>query len=295
MLVYIEDKKLLTKIITYLDQEKIKYTTDIKDKYECAIIAQINSRTKEFIKTKKVIFIAYLEENKIYNNFNKKTKQAKIYQNNIIEFLNNCTHIVFSMESFKNIFKDKINTKISIIHKEIPKIKYTKKDTKIDKKNYIVVNDFNCENISLMIKLANIYENIFYYIGYNNLTLRQMKYYNSLPKNIIKIKQIEDETYKELVRNSYIVIDLNKDNIDIKYIQIPILYKKTLILKNIPYYEDYLIPFREIYLFSNEVDLLKKIDKIKEKRLSNVTDEAYFKISKDNFKGIASKYSLILK
>ena len=40
-LVYIENKDLLTKIITYFDYVNILYTTDINDKYDFLIVSQI--------------------------------------------------------------------------------------------------------------------------------------------------------------------------------------------------------------------------------------------------------------
>lgn len=286
--IYIEDKSLLTKIISYLEISKIEYTTDIKDNFKLAIIAEINKKTDYIISNYKTIFIAYKEENRIYNNFlnNKNFK----YQQAIKMVLENCYKVIFSMEYFKSIFND-ISTKIYIIHKSNPLIE-TRKILNFSK--YIIVNDFDYKNIDLMLELSNKYDYKYYYIGYKKLNKQEKIIYNKLPSNVIKIKYHDYFTYIKLVKQSYMIIDFNSSNIDINYIKIPILLKKKILLNKIPYYNKYLIANKHAYYFDSLKDLLNKIKKIKENRLSNLTEEAYFKVILETDEKIALKYKEIV-
>lgn len=64
MLIYIEDNELSSKIISYLDYINKEYTLDINSKYEYVLIADINKKSIEISKNKKVILITYLFEKK---------------------------------------------------------------------------------------------------------------------------------------------------------------------------------------------------------------------------------------
>ena len=81
-LVYIENKDLLTKIITYFDYVNILYTTDINDKYDFLIVSQNNNKTLNLMqKAKKAIYISYVDEIKIFKRFSKKNKKYDDYKN----------------------------------------------------------------------------------------------------------------------------------------------------------------------------------------------------------------------
>lgn len=278
----IEDTKLLTKIITYLDYMNIKYTFSLKDDIDYILISSINRKNVYLMDKYKVIYIAYNDENNIINNIDK------------YKVLDKCYKVIVSIEYIKSILKKHIKTEIEVIHKEIPLIKYTKKDTKILKNKYIVINDFNLDNLNIIHSLTNTFDYKYYLIGFNKLSKNNNEIYNNLSNKVVKVKYIDYDIYKDLVRNSYMVIDMN-DSIDLKYIQIPILYKKTIIIKDIPYYDKYLISNKDVYMYGSERDLLIKIKKIIQNRLSNLTDDVYYKIIEDTFKNIAVKYSQIFK
>lgn len=278
----IDDIKLLTKIITYLDYMNIKYTFTLKDDIEYILISNINRKNVSLMEKYKVIYIAYNDEQNIVNNIDK------------YEVLEKCYKVVVSIEYIKSILKEYIKTDIEVIHKEIPLIKYNKKDTKMLKNKYIVINDFDLNNLDVIYNLVNKFDYKYYLIGFNKLSKKESELYNNLPKKVVKIKYYDYDVYKDLVKNSYMIIDMN-NNIDLKYIQIPILYKKNIIVKDITYYDKYLISNKDIYMYNSERDLLIKIKKIKENRLSNLTEDIYYKISMDNFKNIAVKYSQIFK
>ena len=78
VLIYIENKKLLSKVVSYIENIDIPYTTDFNINFNYLIIGEINDKIIDFIKEKncKIIFLTYLEENNIYINrnlFNKKS------------------------------------------------------------------------------------------------------------------------------------------------------------------------------------------------------------------------------
>lgn len=281
----IDDMKLLTKIITYLDMEKIRYTFNKCENITFAIVARLDKKSIDIIENYRTIFIAYNIEYLF-------SKQE--YINEISKNLNKCYKVIVSMEYLKKIVKNNIKTDIVVIHKEIPLIKYNKRDTRILKKKYIVVNDFKLKNLKLFQELTNKFDYKYYYIGFNKLKVEDENIYNKLPNSVKKIKYFDYDIYKDIVKNSYIVIDLNED-VDIKYIQIPILFKKNLIVKDIPYYDKYLVSNKDIYMFNTKKDLFLKLKKIIDGRLSDLTDDAFYKINDDNCKVIAHKYSQILK
>ena len=78
------------------------------------------------------------------------------------------------------------------------------------------------------------------------------------------------------------------------FYQIPILLKKNLIIKDIPYYENFLIPSKDCYFYDNFKSLVLKLEKIKNRRLSNLTDEVYCKLSKIDCKYVSYKYQILL-
>ena len=106
ILLYMENKNLMAKVITYLDNTKLNYTTDINEDYEFILVADLKQKTIEFIKeqfklNKKIIFITYLEENKIYNSFKKNNKNSKIYLKKLYSVLRICYKIITSLPYFK--------------------------------------------------------------------------------------------------------------------------------------------------------------------------------------------------
>ena len=95
------------------------------------------------------------------------------------------------------------------------------------KNKYIVINDPYLYNLDVVYDIVNKFNYKYYYVGYNKLSKTNNKIYDNL-KNTIKLKYMDYDLYKDIVKNSYLVIDFN-ENTDIKSIQIPILYKKNLI------------------------------------------------------------------
>ncbi len=288
ILLYIENKSLLTKLITYFDNENIEYTTNIKDDYKVAVIAEINSKTLKLFKTKKVIFITYLEEKNIYDKFLNNLK----YQERLIKILNNCYKVVVSIDYFKNLLSKYIKTRIYILYQDNPIINYKKKFI-FRKKKCICVNDFDYENLDFMLELSDNFDFKFYYIGYKRMNKKEYSFYSKLLDNVIKIKYYDYFIYQKILDDCFLVIDLNSYN-DINYIKIPILMKKKMLIKDSEYYQKYLISSKHVYYFNDIKSLNKKIKKITENRLLDLTLDAYSKIEDDD-KKISTKCKVIFK
>ena len=286
ILLYIEDKILSGTIATYLDYLNLDYTTNIDHKVECAIVAEINPKTRKIAQTTKTIFIAYLEEQKIYTKFMRKNKVSKQYKEKILKFFEDCTNIVVSMPIFQKIISTSTNITV------IPKEPFQLNLVKTKKGKDIVFYDPKYQNLNMIYELSIHYPKLkFYYVGYKNeLTMRERTTFNKLPNNVIKYKKMDIISYMNLVNSAYIVIHNDIDD----FYQIPILLKKNLIIKDIPYYENFLIPSKDCYFYDNFKSLVLKLEKIKNRRLSNLTDEVYCKLSKIDCKYVSHKYQILL-
>lgn len=271
MLLQIKDKMLLFKIATYLDELHIKYTTNINDDYEYIIIAELSRKNISLIEKtdKKVIFITYLIEDKIIT----KNQSLLFKLNNILD---KCFKIIVSMLSIKKIINKE---NVIIIEKPINNINLYDKFKINKRKRKILIIDLEGQHnkIEDISKLYSKYEYI--YVTHN------LKIQND---NNIVIKDFNDNTYIELIKMSNLVIIFDT-NIDIKYLYPIIILKKQIIMKESPLYENYLINSKNIYLFKDKKELLLKLKKIIEKRIANLTDEAYELISKNSYEQTISK------
>ena len=98
ILIYIENRELLTKTITYIENAGLSYTTDTNVEYEYLLIAETSNKVIELINeanknNKKIIFNAYLEEKNIYK------KTSKNYFNKLSNILNKCDKTIVSLPS----------------------------------------------------------------------------------------------------------------------------------------------------------------------------------------------------
>ena len=122
--VYIENKKILSKIITYLEKSQILFTTDFNVDYDTVLIAEINKRTLKLVENsyllkKKIVFLSHLEEDKILYNYNLNNKQSIEYRSRLYNFLNMCDLIIVSLPYFKKILNKKIKRNIIVIEREV--------------------------------------------------------------------------------------------------------------------------------------------------------------------------------
>ena len=277
VLAYIKNKKNLKIALSFLEKNKFKYTFDIQEFYDYIITDTILKKSLD----KKIIFLLYLYEKVLYKEYINGSYQTL---EKIKNYLNQYDYIISSMPLYEKILKDRIYRKIIILEENSLIIKKN-----IRKGKYITILDFEYKNLKLVQEIFLKFNNPIYYVGYNKLNKKDLTIYNNLDKKIIKIYDIDYFDFANLVKDSYLVIDMSDIDIDVRYHNLTILLKKFLILKDIPYYDNYLIPFKEVYYYQDNKDLINKINKIKEKRLSNLSDNAYLKI-KNKSKGLYTDY-----
>lgn len=302
ILVYIEDKKMLTKIVSYLESASLSYTTDLKVEYEYLLIAEANNKIIKLLdnidlKTKKIIFISYLEEENILKN--------KI-SDKLNKILNKCYKIIVSLPSIKNILKKKVKSEIVVIERELPIINISKSNSDIynkykisKRKKKILLLDFDYNNIEIIHEIACKYNKInFVYVGFKSDYLIKEKNLNllyNMPNNISFVKYFDFNIISDLVKISYLIINFHNIKFDINYLYMILIFKKQLLTKESNMYEDYLINSKNSYIFSDNKDLLIRLNKILEGRVANLTDNGYSLVKDNNFNEIAKKYSFYIR
>ena len=298
ILVYIENKEILTKTISYLENANINYVTDINLEYEYILLAEVNNKILKLMenkKNKKIIFITYLEEENILNN--KISEKLK-------KLLNKSYKIIVSLPSIKKNLKKVTKNEIVIIEHELPIISISKSNSDIynkykisRRKKKIVLFDFDYNNIEIIYELAHQYKKInFVYVGFKPdylLKEKQKDLLNNMPKNITYIKYYNFNILCDISKISYLIISFN--TIDINYLYMILLFKKQLLIKENNKYEDYLINSKNSYIFKDNKDLLIRLNKILDNRVSNLTDNGYLLIKNNTFNEITKKYSFYIR
>lgn len=302
ILVFIENKELQTKIISYLECASISYTTNLKVDYEYIIIAESNNKVVNLLnninlKKKKIIFITYLIEDKIIEN--------KI-NDKINKILNKCYKIIVSLPSIKQILKKKVKNEIVIIERELPIINISKASSDIynkynisKRKKKILLLDFDYNNIEVIHELTNKYKKInFIYIGFKSDFLIKEKDLNllyNMPSNVSFIKYFDFNILSDLTKICTLVINFENKNFNINYLYMILIFKKQLLTKYSNIYNDYLINSKNSYIFNDNKELLIRLNKILEGRVSNLTDNGYLLIKDNNFYEISRKYSFYIR
>lgn len=302
ILVFLDDKFLLTKTITYLESASLSYTTDLNVEYEYILIGEANNKVMKLLdeidlKTKKIIFLSYLEEENILKN--------KI-NDKLNKILNKSYKIIVSLPSIKNILKKKIKNDIVVIERELPIISISKNNSEIynkykisKRKKKILLLDFDYNNIEIIHELATKYNKInFIYVGFKSDYLIKEKQLNllyNMPKNVTLVKYFDFNILSDLVKVSSLVINFEIIKFNIEYLYMILLFKKQLLTKESIMYEDYLINSKNAYIFKDNKDLLIRLNKILTDRVANLTDNGYLLIKDNNFNEIAKKYSFYIK
>lgn len=301
--VYIENHYFLTKVIQYLTDAGIKYTTDLNIPFSYILVVSLNSKILKFIDEypdKKVIFMTHFEENKILSYFSSNSKRSRLYQKLYHSFCNRCYKLIVSLPYFKTIFKYDCK-KIDVIPIELPDATI-KRNTKYiyDKYNFnkkrkkIVVIDLFYKNISYVHDISINYPKFdFIYIGYKPIYLftnKEKTLFNTLPSNIIYIPYIDLDIFSDLCRISYMVIDFDSYLLDRVYLYTIFLLRKQLIIYDSYLYRDFLVPSKHCYFFKTIDELILRIDKIIDMRVMNLTEVGYDLIKVFKSDEIIKKY-----
>ena len=293
-LVYIENKNLLTKIITYFDYGNILYTTDINDKYDFLIIAQNNNKTLNLMqRAKRTIYISYLDEIKIFKRFSKKNKKYDDYKNKMNTFFNKCNIIVTSLPYMKRLINHK---RVYVIPFENICIGLCKNKLFNLRKKNITIIDSDYKYLDIYFKLFNEFPNFQYQlIGFSSsLNKKNKLLITDLPKNLTLYKYCNDRVLQNYIDNSFLVIFFDNILESYDYLNICLFLKKNILLLNSDLCRDFLIDNKNIYLF-DEKSLVKKFNKIITNRVSNLGIEGFNLIKDNNFINISDKFCKILK
>ncbi len=298
VLVYIENTYFCSKIITYLTKNNIPCTTDPNALYDYILIGQINSKTLSLIENKKVIFITHLEEAKIYYHYNHNNVISKNYMKTFYDLIGKCSLVIVSLPYFKNILKN--YQYIKVINWQLPIIQNSGILKKMGLNKYrkkIVFVDFEYENINDLLLISNKYPKMeFILIGYKPkfyLNKRTRNLLNKLPYNVKKIVYLDFDLYLDIIRNSSFCIYSTTNISYINFLNSIFYLKINTIIKDCPYYNDYLIDGKNCYLYDK--DLLIKVKRIMEGRVKNMSLETFELVKNNNFKEILKKYKNILK
>lgn len=273
--IMIENKNLLSKIVSYFDHAKVKYTTNPNVDYDYYVVAELNQRILKRIKEntsnkKKIIFITYLEEYKIIEFNDSNSVRANTYNNLLNSVLNQCYLVIVSLPSFKSILKKHVKTKIEIVEKETPSlIKF--RSNKPSKNSCLIIDTYYS-------KLERI----------NEIA-------NKFPPNIKIIKNCSIFEYMTLVSKNNIIVYCENNIRDHNNLLYIILQKKQLLIKNSVAYNKYFINSKNMYLYNDSKDFIFKLTKILNNKVTNISTDAYLLIKDNNFEKISYKLKEILK
>ena len=293
-LIYIENRELLTKILTYLDYGKIEYTTDINSEFKILIIAQNNKKTQDLMKkAKKIIYIAYLDEVKLLNSYLKNAKKYAIYKHKMNDFFECCNIIITSVPYLKKVINQK---KVVLIPLENLCIGLCKNKLFNLKRKAITIIDSNYKYLDIIFDLINKFPNYQYQlIGFNaNLSKKNMLLINDVPNNLKLYKYYNERVLQNYLSNSNLVIFFDDIVESRNYLNICLNLKKNLLLLNSKVCTDYLIDNKNVYLFELD-NLLKKYKRIITNRVCNLGMEGFNLVKDNNFSNIADKFCKLIK
>lgn len=278
MLVYIEDKMILAKVLSYLDLANIPCTTNINDNYNTVLIADISNRVINVIKDKKVIlFTNFIEEKILKRKFLlPKIEHLKIITS--IEQLKGKNNVCF------------IPTCLPNYHLKKEKNIYEKYHLIKNKKRIIIIDTYleHIREIDDLTEQYSKYEIIC--VGYRNLKKNELNKLKNM--NIIWIKYLDLEDYNELCNISAISIIFTA-NIKIEYLYMTILTHTELFLIDNNIYTNYFTASHHYFSFKDSNSLIQKINKFLNERTSSLNDNAYFFIennTKKNYIQTLKKY-----
>lgn len=293
-LVYIENQALLGTVLEYLKNSKIPYTTDLEE-FDTVIFAEITPRMQKKIasfkeQNKRIIFLLYLEEEKLFIQSKLNNKSSRAYKKKIESFVSISDVVVTSLPFFKTLFEKK--EKFVVIEEELPVLNlsktlsdiYKKYDLKKRKKRILIL-DFHYHYLDYVESIALKYpKKEILYVG-----LKPMCVMTENEKRLKK--ELNDKASFFMYYNFSILTDLIQvsdmiicfDDIELKrrYLYAILLLKKELLIKQSSLYEEYLINSKNVYTFKTKDGLIKKLSKIEYDRLSNLTDNAYDLIRKN--------------
>lgn len=304
ILVYIKDYEFLTKIVQYLGDAKVSYTTDMNDNFDYVLVADMSKSTFNFIKNnplKKIIFLTEIEEARMYQNMISNTKKSKLYCSNMYKFLNKCYKVITSSMYIKKELIDKYKN-VFYIPSVLPTISFSGNNKDIyekysikKRKKVITIFDLLYKHVDVLFYLSEKYPKYhFVYIGYNtyyNLSFRYKNFLKMIGSNVTFVKYVDETIFSDVCKVSNYVIYYESFIKSKNYIYIPLLLKRSLLVEDILWYRDFIVNSKNAYLFKNNDSLYLKFSKILENRVMNLTENGYELVISNNYPSIIKKYS----
>lgn len=109
--------------------------------------------------------------------------------------------------------------------------------------------------------------------------------------NVTFVKYVDETIFSDVCKVSNYVIYYESFIKSKNYIYIPLLLKRSLLVEDILWYQDFLINSKNAYLFKNNDSLYLKFSKILENRVMNLTENGYELVISNNYPSIIKKYS----
>lgn len=305
LLLYIENKCLLTKTLSYLDEIELRYTTDLHASYDSILIAEFSKKAVDLVNqnaSKKIFFLTDLEEEKIVQYQSMKNKTARTYYNKLVQVFTKCHCIIAHMPSIQSIIEKKVKTEVVCIPYELPIINISRSNKDIFEKYHLskrrkrtLILDLEYRHLNQIYELANQFKkDQMIVIGYESeylLSTTNKTLLHQMPDNVLFIKYIDFNIYSDLCKVCHAVI-LYDDFLEHEYLDITLLFKKQLLFYEFLFYQDYLKNGINAYSFKNKGELISYYRKMRDEKILNLTDAGYQVVINHTRKEILKKYSI---
>ncbi len=304
VLLQIKNKQWLSKLVTYFDHNDIEYTTNPDSEYDMVLFMELTDsvfyKIKE--KDKKVFFLSYLEEQKIFEATIKNNSRSRAYLKKISRFLRCCDTVIVSQIGMQKLIRKISDKKIDIIPYELPVINVSltlkelyQKYSLSKKKKKILILDSEYRYLKWVNVIAYHYPKYqILYLGYApdySLSEQKRELLHHLKENVLLIKYFDFASFSDLVKISSIVISVDSLIKDHSYLDLILFFGKPLLIMETNFYSDYLIDSKNCYMFHTGKTLCDKLAGMITGQYPPVTEFGYQLIKGNNEKEILKKYS----
>lgn len=304
LLLQIKNKLWLSKLVTYFDHIDLEYTTNPDHDYDMVLFMEFTDSVFYKIKQKdkKVVFLSYLEEEKIYEATIKNNSRSRSYLKKATRFLRCSDTVIVSQIGMQKIVEKISNKKIAIIPYELPIINVSltpkelyQKYSLAKRKKKILFLDSEYQYLKWVNELAHRFPKCqILYLGYMpdyQLSESKQQLLHHLKENILLIKYFDFATFSDFVKISSIVV--SSDNLikDHSYLELILFFGKPFLIKETKFYCDYLVDSKNCYTFTNGKAMLDKFCGLMDETIPSVTESGYQLIKENNEREVLKKYS----
>lgn len=303
LLLQIKNKEWLTRMVSYCDKAGIEYTTNTESHYDKILFMEFTTSVLSKIKdsSKKVFFLSYLEEERLYQMVSKRNSRARAYQAKARSFFKYCDLIVVSQNGIKQFIQKLSSCTSVIIPYELPviNVSLTRKEfyhtyPLAKRTQKILVFDSEYRSLKWVNELASRYPKYqILYFGYapeSDLTESKRQLLHHLKENILLIKYYDFFIFSDFVKLSSMVI-LMDTILDHAYLDLILYFCKPFLMNESSFYNDYFIDSKNCYTFTSGNRMLEKMSGMISGKLPNLTESGYQLIKENSENEIVKKYS----